>query len=169
MHPKRTILRDLRNDPGVAARFWSKVVRPATSDCWLWNGANDGGSGYGSFMLDGLGQKAHRIAWELTRGPIPDGLRVLHRCDNPPCVRPNHLYVGTMSDNMKEMWNKGRHSTPGRRKGEASHLSKLTAEQVIRIRALARQGLTQQAIATQFGVTQTNVGQIVSRKIWAHI
>jgi hypothetical protein len=80
-------------------RFWSRVDRSA--GCWEWQGARNG-AGYGVVSRDGRDHGAHRVAWELTHGPIPDGLFALHHCDNPPCVRPEHLYLGTAGDNLRD-------------------------------------------------------------------
>jgi hypothetical protein len=93
-----------------ADRFWAKVLR--SDGCWLWSACVDE-HGYGSFVRlqeDGSHrlEGAHRVAWELTHGPIPDGLRVCHHCDTPPCVRPDHLFLGTQADNMADMQRKGR-------------------------------------------------------------
>ena len=85
-------------------RFWEKVNK--TDKCWLWTGGK-ASDGYGSFNYDG-GQRAHRFSWELHFGKIPSGLLVLHHCDTPGCVRPDHLFLGTQADNAKDMWRKGR-------------------------------------------------------------
>jgi hypothetical protein len=89
-------------------RFWSKVDR--SGECWMWV-ASLASTGYGQFYDKPRRRTpigAHRVAWELANGPIPAGLQVLHRCDNPPCVRPDHLFIGTVSDNMRDMYAKGR-------------------------------------------------------------
>ena len=92
--------------PEAAARFWTKVEK--TEGCWLWRGALSR-KGYGSFRADAIGgRQSHRVAWELTHGPIPDGLFVLHRCDTPRCVNPAHLWLGTAADNSRDMALKGR-------------------------------------------------------------
>lgn len=92
-------------------RFWSKV--DDSGDCWLWT-ANRTPLGYGRFSFNGEPQKAHRVAWILTHGEIPQGLNVLHRCDNPPCVRTTHLFIGTIMDNCHDMMRKGRMKEPPR-------------------------------------------------------
>ena len=89
------------------ARFWAKVRK--TDGCWLWTaGTFARRYGYGQFGLNGHPHKAHRLAWEFTNGPIPEGLSVLHHCDNPPCVNPAHLFLGTRGDNTRDMMMKGR-------------------------------------------------------------
>jgi hypothetical protein len=87
--------------------FWERVDKDTSpTGCWLWTGGKN--HGYGRISFNGKNFLAPRIAWEFTNGPIPDGLDVLHRCDNPPCVRPDHLFLGTLKDNYDDMVQKGR-------------------------------------------------------------
>ncbi len=83
-------------------KFWTRVKIKGLLDCWVWQG-HCLSFGYGQARFDGKRQVAHRIAWQITYGPIPQGLFVLHKCDNPPCVNPTHLYVGTHTDNMRDV------------------------------------------------------------------
>lgn len=144
-------------------RFWAKVHK--TDTCWLWTAAKING-GYGSI---GYGDKmvlAHRLSWELHNGPTHEELCVLHKCDAPACVNPDHLFLGTHADNMTDMTKKGRRvSTP--RSGESNGRAKLTVAQVRDIRA--REGQSQRALAKEFGLGQTQISHILSGKGWAHI
>ncbi len=122
-------------------RFWSRVDRRGPDDCWLWNRGTNG-DGYGCFKCDGGEQiGAHRFSWSLENGPIPAGKHVLHSCDNPPCVNPDHLFLGTHSDNLADAAEKGR-MHGGR--------AKLTNEQVLEIRT---SDLSLRKLAAKFGVT----------------
>jgi hypothetical protein len=108
---------------------------------------------------------AHRISWILHYGPIPDGLIVLHKCDIPKCVNPDHLFLGTGQDNMDDMVSKGRSL-----KGEKSPMHKLTEEEVLEIRSLYQSGeFSQGRLASMYRVNQTNIGFIIRRKSWRHI
>lgn len=139
------------------------VVR--SDGCWSWTGPKNE-RGYGHIRH----QYAHRIAYELFVGPIPDGLFVLHRCDNPPCTNPEHLFIGTHADNMADANRKGRlDGRPNRPLGEAVGTSKLTGEQVREMRRLAGDGWTTKALAERFGVCADNVRLIKSRRRWTHV
>jgi hypothetical protein len=143
-------------------RFWSKVL--IDDDCWEWQACRDA-FGYGRFR--GAGPRrfvhhAHRYAFEQHHGAVPDGLFVCHRCDNPSCVRPDHLFAGTHSDNMADCRAKLRNNI-GARNGQ----SKLTDDEVRQIRAI--RGESQQSIARRFGITQTVVSGIRRRATWRHV
>lgn len=146
-------------------RFWSKVDK--TGDCWSWT-AYTNKSGYGVFRLDGKTLTSHRLSWIWANGSIPDGMHILHRCDNPKCVNPEHLWAGTHSDNMKDMARKGRWGKP-RVRGERHGHSKLTNEDVRRIKILSAIGFNQGRIAAKMGVTQNAVSLIHLGKNYSHV
>ncbi len=147
------------------ADFW-RFVDKTRGECWLWIGKTKSNRRYGQFNEGGKHHRAHRYSYELHVGLIPEGLEVLHSCDNGLCVNPAHLSVGTHLENMQDMARKGRKKGV---KGEKSHLSKLTELHVLSIRAFHAQGMTQGDIAEKFGMHQTSIGSIVNRKTWKHI
>jgi hypothetical protein len=140
-------------------RFWSKVDKQ--EDCWIWIGGS-GNYGYGQLHVGDRGISAHRFSWEIHNGKIPDGLEVCHSCDVPACVNPEHLWLGTHAENMRDMEDKGRTSIPGFR-GVMIASSKLTEEQVRSIRKDTRKS---SAIAKEFNITRENVWMIKKRKSW---
>jgi hypothetical protein len=145
-------------------RFWAKVDK--SGECWAWTGYCDRW-GHGQFYRNGRHQKAHRASWEMHNGPIPQGALVCHRCDNPPCVNPAHLFLGTNADNSRDMVNKKRQA-----KGERMGSAKLTADEVRAIRAMAAEAgvaLNQTATARQFGVSATAIRFVIERETWRHI
>jgi hypothetical protein len=144
----------------TAAAFWSKVDKSPghgpKGDCWVWTGfTND--YGYGILTIKQRRRKAHRIAWELTHGSADDTLEICHSCDNPPCVRPEHLFTGTHADNMADMASKGRNTF-----GERHPAARLTDTQVAEIRGLVAGGVLQKHAARQFGVGSAYVSELVS-------
>jgi hypothetical protein len=159
-------------------RFWSKVDR--SGDCWVWL-AGTSKAGYGRIWVnESQGRQlsregraiaqAHRVAWELTNGPIPDGLEVCHRCDNPPCVRPSHLFLGTHAENHADMVAKGRASGGSvQRFGEDSHVSKLVLADVERAKAMRASGQTYSSIARAFNISTSHAWRIVNGVRWSHV
>jgi hypothetical protein len=139
-------------------------IRVTPDGCHEWQG-NKFQSGYGRIKVGGREHRAHRFIWTCAVGPIPDGKLVLHRCDNPPCVRLDHLFLGTNADNSADMANKGRASrnlTKVYASGEMHHNAKLSDEQVLELRRRYEAGgLNQAALAIQYGVSQALVSQIV--------
>lgn len=155
-------------------RFWSKVDKTSSpTGCWLWTGYRNP-KGYGRFgPTKKIDAYSHRVSYEMHKGPIPAGLLVCHRCDNPPCVNPKHLFTGTMQDNVDDMMSKGRHifqKFPEKHpRGENAGPSKLTAEKVQAIHQLLDQGDSQQKIAVKFGVSQGLISHIKLGHSWKHL
>lgn len=176
-------------------RFWLKVKK-SDDGCWVWIGTRND-RGYGIITQGGKGTpdlRAHRLSWEIANGrSIPAGMNVLHRCDNPPCVRPDHLFVGDQRANVDDMIAKGRHSRgvghsarcvtgddhwtrldPERcralaKRGEQVGNAKLTADVVVRIRRLLIDGKQQKQIAAELGVSKSLISLVALRKIWRHV
>lgn len=151
-----------------AAAFWSKVDR-TENGCWLWNGSRNP-LGYGMVRVASrrpgpIG--AHRIAYELMHGPIPDELWVLHHCDNPPCVNAEaHLFLGTEADNARDKVAKGRHKS-GRVSGERHGRSKLSRTVVDAIRARYASGATtMDALGQEYSVRTSTIWNIVNGRTW---
>ena len=150
-------------------RFW-RHTRQVDNACWLWLGSVDG-FGYGMLArpIGCNGSKmlrAHRVSYELFKGPIPVGKLVLHTCDNPTCVAPSHLFLGTIQDNMDDRERKGRGVRPiGSKHGNA----KLTEESVTEMRRLYSCGVPKCDIAFEFGVSSATAGRVVERKSWTHV
>ena len=162
----------------LADRLWEKVDRSAGADgCWIWTGAK-GARGYGRITVveaDGkkIAKNAHRVAWELTHGPLLKGQLVCHNCpggDNPSCVNPAHMFIGSHKENMRDMAKKGRQafqSSP--EKIALSRASKLSEDDAREIRTLSDAGFPLQDIAERFGVHRLTVIDVVARKTWRHV
>ena len=148
----------------VAERFWSRVVK--TESCWNWQRLHE--TGYGKLRVAGKLLFAHRLSWEMFRGPIPLGMWIMHKCDNRACVNPDHLQVGTPLDNVRDMVAKGRQRWIPK-PGSANGYAKLSEEKVIRIRAMRAAGMTQQSIADEMNISRGNISMITARKVWKHI
>lgn len=156
-------------EPAHLARRLANGLDSAPDDqCWEWTRVCNQ-CGYGQLRVAGRMVYAHRLAYELGVGPIPVGMHVLHRCDNPRCINPAHLAIGTRSQNMKECSERGRARIPRTVKcGEENGASKLLEVDVRSIRRLLAQGRTQQEIADRFGVTQRTISDIKLGKKWGH-
>lgn len=143
-------------------RFWSKVVRLSPDGCWEWRGATN--RGYGQFHIGKSHSSvmlSHRVAYGLTYGTLPEA--VCHRCDNPLCCNPSHLFGGTRADNNRDMHDKNRHAKelPGLR-GQKHHMAKLSDDDVESIRAqYAEGGVTQRDLAKRYGVCQRSINKAV--------
>lgn len=132
--------------------------------CWPWK-ASKLSNGYGQLTIKQMHFLAHRISWFIYCGRIPSGLNVLHKCDNPSCVNPNHLFLGTQKENMKDKVDKGRAYT-GIHKGEKNPANKLTADDV---RDMRSKNGTLKEIAKEYGVSFGLIGHIKSKRLWKHL
>lgn len=146
----------------ASKRFWRRVDKSA--DCWVWTGSVTK-KGYGIFSHDkGHSIHAHRFAYQEKHGPIPVGLKVLHRCDNPPCCRDEHLFLGTDADNAADREAKGRGAS---HKGELNGRSKLTWAKVDDIRRIrSESGIGAHRITKRFGIGRTTAQEIIDGKKW---
>lgn len=148
----------------IEVRFWTRVT--LGDGCWLWHGAHQP-DGRGAIGYKGELTTAPRISWLLHFGEIPNGLHVLHKCDVPACVRPEHLFLGTNLDNIKDAQAKGRLKGVGRgTRGEKSPSAKLRESDIIKIRAETG---TLKSIGELYGVSLAAIHKIRKRKSWAHI
>ena len=146
------------------------------SNCVEWWGSKDK-DGYGLFNFEGKLGRAHRLAWDQTNGPIPAGMCVLHKCDNPSCVNVDHLFLGTHKDNTRDMYEKGRSGMIGntwnrghtRNRGEKHGNAKLKEQNIQEICDLRKHGFTQQKIADWYGVDRGTIKDIVNGRCWKHL
>ena len=149
-------------------RFWKLVDVKGAGDCWEFNGTWHGNSPHGRFFFNSKRVGAHRFSYEMHHGPIPEGMLICHRCDNPKCVNPAHLFLGTYADNMRDAFNKGRLKPPPCSPGTSNGMARLTEQDVREIRSLWP-GLKQKEIADRFGVDHTTISLILLRKRWRHV
>ena len=165
-HCSQTCAWNERRRP-TEVRFWSKVDRRGPDDCWTWTAARDK-DGYGHFSINTAapGGRAHRASWVFANGPVPPGLCVCHRCDNPPCVNPGHLFLGTNSDNMRDREAKGRRVAVV---GSAHGIAKLSESQVASILRRVAAGELRTAVAKDLGVHLVTVTRIVTGETWRHV
>lgn len=151
-----------KNGTSVTSRFFSKLIF-GSGDCWFWAGHVDA-LGYGRFLA--LGEnKAHRVAYKLFHGEIPEGMRVLHECDTRCCVNPSHLFLGSQADNIKDMFSKGRNRNADVR-GERNPMAKASREIVDKIRSMVDSGAKQIEAAKAFGLSPMTVSRIVRKESW---
>lgn len=153
----------------VEERFWIKVDQAEPDECWPWNRSRRK-HGYGQFRVR-VGESpqiSSRVAWRLTRGEIPEGLAVCHRCDNPPCCNPNHLFLGTTADNTADMVAKQRHAMADvAAVGElVQRVRRLSDAQIVEARQLREAGLSYRVIAAQYGVQHTTIMRLVNGTHW---
>lgn len=138
-----------KHDSKTLARFWDKVNKSSSENCWGWEAQLV--RGYGKFWFNGANWRAHRFSWLIDNGNIPSGACILHRCDNPKCVNPKHLFLGSHADNMRDKMNKGR------------ACKKITLPEAFEIRErYATGGVLQRELAAEFGVDITSISYIVN-------
>jgi hypothetical protein len=159
--------------PQALRAFWELqgkiIVQP--NGCWLWQRAK-AEFGYGLMSYNGIFQRAHRVAYVLCIAPVPPGLSVLHNCpggDNPSCVNPEHLFLGTQLDNVQDCIRKGRTRLRAAPAGERNPHAKLTEDDVRSIRAKVAAGVPQTRIQVEYDLSRAGVQRIVSRRAWMHV
>lgn len=152
------------NKPNTLADLLPRLL-VVENGCWEYQGAlND--KGYGNFPFEGRVLKAHRASWELHYGVIPIGLNVCHKCDNPSCCNPGHLFLGTLEDNTQDMLNKGRriHGV-----GSTNSFAVLNEEKVMEIKRLSSLGVSRPELAYKFGVSIATIKNIRQGRTWSHV
>lgn len=149
-----------RHGPSAQERFWAKVNKGAPNGCWEWT-ASRTKKGYGHFGFNGRTFIAHRFVLMMQGHEIPEDMAVCHRCDNPPCVNPEHLFIGTNQDNVDDMVSKGRH--------HGRNPAKLTPEKVLEARLRATQGESHRSIARSMGVASTTLSYAVNGTNWSWV
>lgn len=159
-------------------RFWNKVLKtdsPENPDgCWLWTGSKIGETGraYGGFMHRRHRMGAHRWSWALHNGPIPEGMVICHRCDTPLCVRPDHLFLGTIADNVRDMWSKGRARIGARKRRRATVVTRfrMSDNHVAAIqKAITSSHVTDMELAEVFDVPPFVIWAIRRNQFWWRI
>jgi hypothetical protein len=146
-------------------RFLSKVKIAGPDDCWEWT-AGQLKDGYGYFRLNGKTASAHRVSYLLFKGEVPPGLYVCHRCDNPGCCNPAHLFAGTGRENALDREAKGRGHD---RRGENQGNSKLRSSDVVQIRSKHSAGASRATLAAEYGVNWSTIDKVVRRESWSHV
>lgn len=145
----------------ITQRFWKHVDK--SGNCWIWT-AYRKQTGYGVFNVNGKNMGAHRFSWIIKNGEIKNKLLVCHSCDNPPCVNPQHLWLGTGSENLLDAFKKGRVNRKGSNNGRA----KLNYLLVKKIRAMSKNGINQRVLASKFHVGQSAISKVVLEKTWIY-
>lgn len=166
----------------IDCRLWASVDQSGgPNTCWPWMGTRDRKFGHGRIRVGARKIIASRVAWELTRGPIPDGLDVLHSCDHGPCCNPAHLFLGTQADNNADMVRKGRHSHGATHaaasdphfgewaRGESNPNARMTQDRVRAMRQARARGATLPDLVRAFGVSKSTAHAIVTGATWRHV
>ena|SRR3990167_2897409 len=161
-------------NPKLVSKFWSLVQQRGPDDCWEWQG-NRGRHGYGRLTFNYKPLWAHRLAYEFEHGALPENKVICHKCDNPPCVNPKHLFAGSQTDNVLDVWSKGRGVNPPLHKGETHHKAKITAADAQEIKAAydaapivgnRKKFGVLKAFERRFGLSKRQVQQIAYGKSW---
>lgn len=157
--------------PSAVERFWASVTPAGKHSCWIWHGTLHKDTGYGRLCVDNKDMGAHRFSYELHYGPILlTDLFVCHTCDNPACVNPSHLFLGTQKDNLRDMISKGRYYSGPRIWGEKHPRHRFTENDVLEIRRLLTlQTLSRSRIAAMYQVSHAAIYSIWKRRTWKHI
>ena len=168
--------RSIGNIRPVDERFWAKVDKSNNGGCWIWIGGKLGRLKHGGFWDGKQMTYAHRVSYEFVNGPIPEGKEIMHICDNPACVNPNHLMLGSHAENMLDAKTKGRTSggfhfvhEENRSLGEKHGQSKLTDNDIREIRQKYDSGIKVNELARQYGMGHAQIGMIAHRRAWIHI
>jgi DNA-binding transcriptional regulator YiaG len=165
-------LRHLQTVSSAIDRFDASYIPEPISGCWLWIGAEQGSYGYGRLKVNGKAMQAHKYSYERFVGEVPEKMLVCHHCDNPACVNPYHLFVGTNQDNTNDKVRKNRQAkgkslsnaqSKNKARGELNGNSKLTKDQIHKIRSL---DVSQRKIAKMFGVSQALISKIQRKEMW---
>lgn len=155
------------------AVFYSRVPKLGPEECWEWTGWRSTPN-YGMFSVGQTEFLTHRLMFFIKNGMLPPHLKVCHRCDNPPCCNPDHLFLGTQNDNVQDMIKKGRMGACGLppeliKRGSACTTARFNEEQVMEMRRLYADGMTQKELAIRYDVGSAWMCRLVHRKIWAHV